>query len=229
MTAKKIVLFGDGAIAELAHYYFTEDSAHEVAAFAVDADRQTADTFQGLPLVAFERVAERYPPGDFAFFIAIGYGRLNQLRQQKYEAAKAMGYDCVSYIAGRAAVARNVAIGGNCFILENQTIQPFCTIGANVTLWSGNHIGHHSTIGDHCFFASHIVVSGSCRFGARCFVGVNATFRDGCTVGDDSFVGMAATVSADVPAGAVVLGDSSEILPPDDRRARAVKRSYFKI
>ncbi len=229
MSARKIVIFGDGAIAELAHYYFTEDSDYDVVAFSVDADRQTADSFHDLPVAPFENVADRYPSDNFDFFIAIGYGRLNQLRQQKYVAAKAMGYRCASYVASRAAVARNVPIGDNCFILENQTIQPFCTIGNNVTLWSGNHIGHHSIIGDHSFFASHIVVSGSCQFGERCFVGVNATFRDGCIVGDDSFVGMAATVSAEVPAGSVVLGSPSEILLPDDRRARAIKRSYFKI
>jgi acyl-[acyl carrier protein]--UDP-N-acetylglucosamine O-acyltransferase len=30
----------------------------------------------------------------------------------------------------------------NCFILEDNTIQPHAQIGANVTLWSGNHVGH---------------------------------------------------------------------------------------
>lgn len=226
---KRLVIFGDGAIAELAHFYFAEQDRHEIVAFAVDAERRTADTFRGLPLVAFETVDERYPPGDFAMFIAIGYGRLNQSRQEKFRAARAMGYDLPGYVARSADIASNVAIGANCFILENQTVQPFCKIGDNVTLWSGNHIGHHSEIGNHTFIASQVVISGNCRFGERCFVGVNATFRDGCAVGDDSFIGMAAAVSADVPAGAVVLGSSSDILPADDRRARAVKRSFFRL
>ena len=52
--------------------------------------------------------------------------------------------------------------GDNCFILEDNTVQPFVTIGNNVTLWSGNHIGHDSVIEDDCFISSHVVVSGTC-------------------------------------------------------------------
>lgn len=33
----QIVIFGTGEIAELADFYFTRDSPHEVAGFAVDA------------------------------------------------------------------------------------------------------------------------------------------------------------------------------------------------
>ena len=55
--------------------------------------------------------------------------------------------------------------GDNCFILEDNTVQPFVRIGSNVTLWSGNHIGHDSTIGDHCFISSHVVVSGHVDIG----------------------------------------------------------------
>jgi sugar O-acyltransferase (sialic acid O-acetyltransferase NeuD family) len=229
MAPRKIVVFGNGSIAELAHYYFTEDSPHDVTAFTVDGEFMDGDTFMGLPMVAFEDVADKYPPDEFSIFIALSYTKLNRVRQEKFDAAKAKGYFLPSYIASHLATWDNVDIGDNCFILENQTIQPFCKIGDNVTLWSGNHIGHHSSIADHTFIASHVVVSGYSTVGQRCFIGVNATLRDSCTVGDDSFIGMAAAVTTDVPEGSVVLGQSSDVLAPDDRRARAVKRSYFKI
>jgi len=32
----KLVIFGCGDIAQLAHYYFSSDSEHEIAAFTVD-------------------------------------------------------------------------------------------------------------------------------------------------------------------------------------------------
>lgn len=63
-------------------------------------------------------------------------------------------------MSSHATVLNDGRIGENVFLLEDNTIQPFVSIGNNVTLWSGNHIGHHSTIHDHCFLASHIVVSG---------------------------------------------------------------------
>ena len=80
-------------------------------------------------------------------------------------------------------------IGRNCFILEDNTIQPFVKIEDNVTLWSGNHIGHHSTIDRHCFLASQIVVSGGVKIEEQCFIGVNATLRDHITVGARSIIG----------------------------------------
>ena len=35
---KPLILFGAGDIAELAYFYFTNDSAYEVVAFTVDGD-----------------------------------------------------------------------------------------------------------------------------------------------------------------------------------------------
>lgn len=69
-------------------------------------------------------------------------------------------------------------MGDNCFVFENQTIQPFVKIGNDVIIWSGNHIGHHSMIGDHCFISSHVVISGNVKIEPYCFLGVNSSIRD---------------------------------------------------
>lgn len=157
---KPLVIFGSGDIAQLAHYYFTRDSEYEVVAFTVDRDYASVSEFCGLPLVAFDEVAQRFPPESHAMFVALAYAKLNGVRKEKYLAAKALGYELASYVSSHATVLNDGRIGENVFLLEDNTIQPFVSIGNNVTLWSGNHIGHHSTIHDHCFLASHIVVSG---------------------------------------------------------------------
>ena len=228
-TERPIVIFGNGSIAELAHYYFLNDSPRQVAAFTVDAEYKDSAEFSGLPLTSFESIEAEYPPDQFDMFVALGYGKLNQTRQQKFEVARERGYRLASYVCSRLVSWQNVPVGENCFILENQTVQPFCTIGDNVTLWSGNHIGHHSHIADHVFISSHVVISGHCRIGERCFIGVNSTLRDNCTLGSDSFVGMGAAITRDVPEGSVVIGGSSNILGPEDRRAKSLKRNYFGI
>lgn len=225
----KIVIFGDGAIAELAHYYFTTDSPHEVVAFTVDGEYHKQEALFELPVIPFEMAVEDFPPDDYALFIALGYGRLNRTRQEKFEMAKAHGYGLASYIASHAYVADNVQVGENCFILENQTVQPFCTIDDNVTLWSGNHIGHHSSIGAHTFVASHVVISGRCVIGRRCFLGVNATLIDGCALGDDVFIAMDTSVVSDVPSGGVAIGAAGRVFTSDDRQARILKRKYFQV
>jgi len=198
-----LVVFGTGDIASLAHGYFSKDSPHRVVAFTVDREFRQGPTFEQLPVVEFDTVAAHYPPGRFAMFIALGYTRMNTVRAQKYQAAKAQGYELVSYISSRCTLLTDNPIGDNCFILEDNTIQPFATIGSDVTLWSGNHIGHHSTIRDHCFVTSHVVVSGHVEVGSHCFLGVNATIRNGVTLGPRTLVGAAAAIMHDTEPDSV--------------------------
>ena len=225
----RLVIFGNGEIAELAHYYFSTDSAYLVEGFTVDAEFLETESFCGLPLVPFEELSQSHPAEEFDLFIALSYAKLNRVRQAKFEQAREMGYKLATYISSKSACAENVAFGENCFVLENQTVQPFCRIGDNVTLWSGNHIGHHSTIGDHTFVSSHVVISGLCTIRARCFIGVNSTIRDNCAIGDEVMIGMGAKITVNLNDGAVVLADTDEPLDAEDRRARAIKRSYFGI
>lgn len=190
----KIVIFGTGDIARLAHYYFTNDSEHEVAAFTVDREYLSGTEFCGLPVVDFAELPHRYAPADYKLFIAISYARLNQLRAEKYQQAKERGYELATYVSSRCSYLSATPPGDNCFILEDNTIQPFVKIGHDVTLWSGNHIGHDSVIDDHVFVASHIVISGHCHIGEYCFLGVNATLRNGITIAPHSLVGAGALI-----------------------------------
>ena len=66
----KIVIFGTGDIARLAHFYFSSDSEHEVVAFTVDAEYRRADSWLELPVVPFDRVTRAYPPAECAMFVA---------------------------------------------------------------------------------------------------------------------------------------------------------------
>lgn len=226
---KPLVIFGSAEIAALAKYYFDLDSDYRVVAFTVDDEFVKSESFEGLPLVPFSEVATVCPPDDHEMFVGLSYQKLNQLRETKYTQARAAGYRLASYVCSRAVTWPDLAIGDNGFVLENQTIQPMVKIGNDVMIWSGNHIGHGSAIGDHTYIASHVVISGHCRIGKRCFLGVNATVRDFCTIGDDCFIAMDASVTRDVEAGSVVLGQSGKVLAPDDRRARAIKRSFFRL
>ena len=207
---KRLVIFGFGEIAELAHFYFSRESEYEVSAFTVDAAYLTETTFCGVPVVAFEEAVKQYTPEQCEYFVAIGYSKLNEVRKEKYMAVKAMGYNFASYISSRATVLNDGRIGENCFIFEDNTIQPFVTIGNNVTLWSGNHIGHHTTIRDHCFITSHAVVSGGVEIGEQCFIGVNATLRDHIKIGEKCVIGAGAILLADAEPKGVYLGTATE-------------------
>jgi sugar O-acyltransferase (sialic acid O-acetyltransferase NeuD family) len=222
LKTQQIIVFGVGEIAELADFYFTHDSGYEVAGFTVDGAYLKATEFRGRPVVAFEDVAEKFPPERYRFFVAVSYARLNAIRAEKVAAARAKGYRLVSYLSSRATVFDGFDLKDNCFILEDNTIQPFARVGANVTLWSGNHIGHHSTIEDDVFLASQVVVSGGVRIGQGSFVGVNVTIRDHVTIGRQCVLGAGALVLEDQPDFSVVAPRGTERSKVPSTRLRSL-------
>lgn len=201
-----VVIFGVLDTAELAWYYLTHDSPHTVAAFCVNQEYLKETQFHGLPVVAFEDVETIYPPAEFKFFAPMTGRKMNKNREKIYTDAKTKGYELISYVSSKATTFGN-EIGDNCFILEDNTIQPFTKIGNNVVLWSGNHIGHHGHIKDHVFFTSQVVLSGHCVVESYSFFGVNATIRDYLHIAQGTLVGMAAAVTRNTDEWGVYVGN----------------------
>jgi sugar O-acyltransferase (sialic acid O-acetyltransferase NeuD family) len=203
---KQLIIFGIGEIGQIAHYYFSLSSEYNVVAFTVDRAYLKEESFCGIPVLPFEEITSIFPPKEYKCFIAMSYSMLNLDRKNKYFEAKKLGYELVSYLSPHATIASNSKVGDNCFIFENNNIQPFVEIGNNVTLWSGNHIGHHSKIGDHTFIASHVVVSGGVEIGERCFIGVNATIRDHISIEDNCVIGAGSLILSSAKANGVYVG-----------------------
>ena len=151
---KQLVVFGSREMARLARFYFDQDSDYSVVAFAVDDDSVKEPELEGLPLLQWHEAVHRFPSGVAEMFIALSYRGLNRLRAEKFAKAKAAGFRLASYICSKSVTWPDLVIGENCFVLENQTLQPTVVIGNNVYLWSGNHIGHGTHIDDHVYIAS---------------------------------------------------------------------------
>lgn len=208
----KIIIFGIEDFAELAHYYLENDSEHEVVAFSVNEQYlPESKSFKGLPVIAFENIEQDYSVNEYKFFAPMSPKNMNQLRESVYNSIKLKQYELISYISSKATVFDN-EIGDNCFILEDNTLQPFTRIGNNVVLWSGNHIGHHGIIEDHVTFTSQVVMSGHCVIGQNSFLGVNATLRDGIKLAKGTLVGMATSVTKDTEEWGVYIGNPGKKL-----------------
>jgi len=216
---KKVIIFGTSNFGEVVNFYLTHDSDYDVAAFTVNKSELSQKKFLDLPVVPFETIENEYSPNDYAMFIAVGYTKMNKIRAKLCQDAKKKGYELISYVNSKATVWDDLTIGENCFIFENNVIQPFVKIGNDVILWSGNHIGHHSEIGDHCFISSHVVVSGKVKLGPYCFLGVNSTIRDGITIGPECVIG----------AGSLILHDTKEKEVYTTERARLLDVKSDKL
>lgn len=211
----QLIIFGVGEAAELAHFYFSSDTARRVVAFCVDSAYIRDPHFQGLPVLAPDEAVRAMPPATHDCFVAIGYSRLNQVRAGRCAAMKALGYRLSSYVSSRAITFPDLVCGDNAFIMENAVLQPRVRIGNHVTIWSGAHVAHHSVIGDNAFLAPRVALAGRVTVGEGSFLGINATVRDHVRIGRRCVVGAGAVVLADTP-DFTLLGATAAIPAPLD-------------
>jgi len=205
----KVIIFGTGSFAQVVKFLLERDSPYEVVGFTVSESHIKEKQLMGLPVLPFEGLERSHPPHSFKMFVAVGYKDVNRVRAKIYAEAKLKGYELITYVSSKCSYWGD-SIGDNCFIFEDNTIQPFVKIGSDVIMWSGNHIGHHSTIGDHCFISSHVVISGHVTVAPYCFMGVNATTRDSISIGEANIIG----------AGALIMKSTK------DKEVYITKRTY---
>jgi sugar O-acyltransferase (sialic acid O-acetyltransferase NeuD family) len=216
-----VVIFGVQDFAQLAYFYISRDGKDNVVAFTVNKQYLVESDFMGLPVVPFETLETTHPPEQFQVFAPMSAAKMNTIRQDVYEQVKAKGYRCISYISPRATYY-GTPVGENCFIFENNVIQPFTSIGDNVIMWSGNHFGHHGRIADHCFIASHAVISGHVTIGENCFIGVNATLNNGVTIAKNTFIGSGALITASTQEFGVYPGMPAELSRVPSHKLRGI-------
>jgi sugar O-acyltransferase (sialic acid O-acetyltransferase NeuD family) len=219
---ENLVLIGDSAFAEVAYEYFEAYSSYRVVAFAVEREFLSRESLFGLPVVALEDIAERYPPATHHAHVAVVYTQLNRLRARLVAVVSGMGYQLASFISPHAFVAPSACLGSHCFVFENNVIQSFVKIGDNVVLWSGNHIGHHTRLGNNVFVSSHVVMSGFCEVGDNCFFGVNAAIANNLRIAADCWIGPGVVISRDTAGGEL-------FRVPAQEAAKVSARRFFRI
>lgn len=196
---RRLIILGCGNFGQAAHYYFVHDSDYEVVGFTVDADFLDAESFLGLPVVAFEEVQERYPPDTHDLFVALGLRDVNRRRAAKLLEAETKGYQAASYVSSRAIVPADLRPGPNTWIMENAHLHPYASIGRNVIIWGRSTVGLKSQIGDHCWI-SGAIVGESVIVGECTFIGLGAVVASFTTVGRSNVIG----------AGAVILKNTKD-------------------
>jgi len=207
---KKLVIFGTGAFAEVAHYYFERDSAYSVVAFTVDASYLAETTFEGLPVIAFEELEASFPPDQTAIFVAVGIQKVNQQRARKVEEVEARGYELASFLSSKAKVADDLVLRPNSFIMEEVTMQPKVSVGKNSILWPRCGVGFRSRIGDHCWLVA-AVLGESVTVGDHTFIGLNATIPSYRNIAPSNVIGAGALILEDTKESSIYKGRGSEV------------------
>lgn len=186
---KPLWIFGGSSYAQIAIHYFNRDTDFEVQGIILDEGFEPIAALSEWPITRTNEIGVLVDrEGDVYFHAAITYAGINRLRKDKIAELSNLGMIPASYVSPHAYVDDTVALGEHNFIFEDNTVQPFVTLGSGVVLWSGNHIGHHSIVEDDVFISSHVVVSGHCRIGERSFLGVNATLANNVSIGKANWI-----------------------------------------
>ncbi len=195
---KPIFIFGAGTMAKLAWNCFEHETQYSVSAFIVDDSLHSQEEFCGLPVISSNDFMKKNQPESCLLFIALGYQKLNLIRQSIFERFEKLQYRFISCISSRAMIMNEGNIGKNCFIMEGAVIQPFSHIGDNCIIWSGSIVSHESSIGNSCFLAAHSVVGGMVSVGNNSFLGMNTTVRDKVKIGKSCLIGAGSLVLSDL-------------------------------
>ena len=163
---KKLILFGTSEVAELANFILKNSPLLYVALLLTMSLSKKQPTWGFLN--SFSNITRSHPPNVYYLHVALSYTKLNTLRAEKFSECQNKGYIMPSYVCSRSVFWDDLSIGSNCFVLENQTLQPNVVLGDNVVLWSRN-VGHGTTIGNHTYVIT-CCFSGHCMVGQRNFL-----------------------------------------------------------
>lgn len=216
----KLVIFGLTELAQLAHFYFTHDSDYEVVGFTLNEKYITADRYLDLPVVPYESLEDFFPPSEYVLYIAIGYTNLSELRKAKFLESKSRGYTMASYVSSKSTTWPGLTVGENTFIMEDNTIMPFCEIGSNILIFVNNILSHHTVFKDHITITSHCAIGGNSVCEEQTFFGLNCTTRSNLTIGKGAIIGAAANVLNHVDEYAVMLGNPAKKIDKDSREIK---------
>jgi len=122
-----IVVFGASQSAEVAKVYLEAHSDHRIVGFTVDPPFAKSERFCALPLVAWDRLEDVFPPDQVELLGPVSYRRMNEFRRDRYVEGKARNYRFASFVHPDCHIYTK-DIGEHCFILAANVIEPCARI-----------------------------------------------------------------------------------------------------
>lgn len=204
-----LIIFGTGKIADCVAQYFERSEDYELIGFTCDDDFVSRSHFRDRPVFPLSQLVNLYPPPEVQLFIALGYQGLNQLRQERFEHVKSLGYRCAHLIVqGQENIQQ---IGENSIVMDQVAIQPEVKIGANVFIWGGAMIGHHAQIEDHAWITGSANIGGCVKIGSGSFIGLNATIAQEVHIGERCILGANTLTTSSLTDQAVKVSKETDL------------------
>ncbi len=203
---ENIVIYGETEFAERIFSYIKFENVANVLAFTNACCFKKKESINGIPVVAFEELKDRFKGIEFGILIAVGYTQMNNIRKKIYQECVDAGYHISTYISSTATVYSN-NIGEGCIIMPRVYIGPNCNIGKGNIIASCTCLSHDNNIGDFNFISSNAIFGGHSTVCDNCFIGLGAVVRDGISIRNYSLIGSATNLLLSTEKEGVYIGN----------------------
>lgn len=209
---KKLIIFGNGKITEAVYNSMIDDKSfnYKIECFCVEKKYKKKKTFLGLPNYDFETIEKKFSPSKHLFFVAIGYQKLNQIREKIFYRVKKKGFKLISYVHEIHKKNSTLKVGKNCFLMKDSIIHPNVELEDNVFVWGGAIICHHSKLKKNSWLTAGSKIMGSSVVGDNTFIAGGSLISHNIKIGKKSFIGANSLVVKNVPDNSVVISKPSD-------------------
>ena len=207
----KLLIFGNGDIANLAFVNFKNQNRYKISGFVLDKKFINKNKHNNLPIFAYETLLATHPPKNYKLFIGLGLGDLNLDRKKVFIESQNYGYELVNCLTKNCAIYSS-NIGINNLILDNVVIQPFCKLGDNNIIAPNSVIGHNSVLGSHNYIGPNVSLCGFNEVESLNFIGANSTVSGHVKIRNSNYLGPSVNVFSDIKSNKTILNKNSNIL-----------------
>jgi len=184
---RKIVLIGAGGHCKSVIDVIEKDGYFEIIGI-LDKNYKSLKNVLGYPILGDDSLLTSIKKKCDNAFVSIGSSELSNLREEKYNFLKKVGFRVPSIISPNAYVSDHSKIGTGTIIMHFAQVNADSEVGVNCIINSGSLIEHDSFIGDHSHVSTNAVINGNVEVGRGCFIGSNSTIKHGITIKEKSFI-----------------------------------------
>jgi acetyltransferase EpsM len=141
---------------------------------------------------------------DVHYVLGVGEVGVGELRQRIL--AKYAGARFATIVDARAHVSPTARFEPGAVVFAGAVVHTGAHVGMHALIGTGVIVEHDVTVGNFAQLGPGAVVGGGARIDANSYIGLGARIRDHVMVGAGVMVAMGAVVTANVGAGATVLG-----------------------